>query len=358
MAATSLAVRSAGSLAQQTAQTESLAAASIDCTGPPPLISGGMLFMDFSNNFTGGEPCTEAGDERLGRDGHSPVLSSWYYQSAKGSPASDSVRLQLLVFNVSAGQAGSHAQRDLPFGCARCILARALRHITSSTSTLACWHAGVNFVVDDSLPGAVLKLVGQDVHIRDSTFDNLASGADGTLIALNSSVIITNTTFASNIQAAAGALFLNGSRATVFDCLFDRNKGGLQRLPETHCHLPLLLHACISGRTCLASLDWAIVEAADLPVKGCGKPLAKCLQLERDDARHSCRCVMSGKKVLQISTLQGISEGQDRRGRMVSADVLWCDPEIQNPNPSCALPGQASRQGASKLWAAAACWST
>ena len=81
-------------------------------------------------------------------------------------------------------------------------------------------------MLDDSLPGAVLKLVGQSVIIRDSRFGNLASGADAALIALNSSVIISNTTFASNAQATAGALFLNGSRVTVFDSLFDRNRGG------------------------------------------------------------------------------------------------------------------------------------
>lgn len=108
-----------------------------------------------------------------------------------------------------------------------------LKSLADIVSDCAYCAAGINFVVDDSLPGAVLKLVGQDLIIRDSTFSNLASGADGTLIALNSSIIISNTTFSANAQAAAGALFLNGSRATVFNSLFDRNRGGLS------CYLPV-----------------------------------------------------------------------------------------------------------------------
>ena len=151
-------------------------------------------------------------------------------------------------------------------------------------------------MVDESLPGAVLQLIGQDVVIRDSTFASLASGADGTLIALNSSLIIVNTTFTSNIQAAAGALFLNGSRATVFDSLFDRNKGGLLRA-------------------------------------SCGTPLG---------CQHSC-CAPVGAR-LSLIKCQQLREEQEHR---VSADVLWVT-----------LPGQASKRAGSKQWAAAAFWST
>ncbi|EIE19974.1 hypothetical protein COCSUDRAFT_58210 [Coccomyxa subellipsoidea C-169] len=84
---------------------------------------------------------------------------------------------------------------------------------------------GVDFTQDDTLPGAILKLEGQNLVIRDSTFSNLANGAPGTVIVINSTLSIINTTFASNTQAAAGALFLNGSSVTIYDSLFDRNKG-------------------------------------------------------------------------------------------------------------------------------------
>ncbi|BDA51304.1 probable metabotropic glutamate receptor-like protein P [Coccomyxa sp. Obi] len=84
---------------------------------------------------------------------------------------------------------------------------------------------GVDFVQDDTLPGAILKLEGQNLVIRDSTFSNLAHGAPATLIVINSTLSITNTTFASNTQAAAGAIFMNGSSVTVYNSLFDRNKG-------------------------------------------------------------------------------------------------------------------------------------
>jgi hypothetical protein len=85
--------------------------------------------------------------------------------------------------------------------------------------------AGVDFTQDDTLPGAILKMEGQNLVIRDSTFSNIAHGAPATLIVINSTLSITNTTFASNTQAAAGALFLNGSSVTIYDSLFDRNKG-------------------------------------------------------------------------------------------------------------------------------------
>ena len=62
VAATSLAVRSAGTPAQSTAHTDRLAAASIDCTGPQLLMSGGMLFSDFISNFTGWVTSNKAGD--------------------------------------------------------------------------------------------------------------------------------------------------------------------------------------------------------------------------------------------------------------------------------------------------------
>ncbi|KAK9902707.1 hypothetical protein WJX75_003360 [Coccomyxa subellipsoidea] len=84
---------------------------------------------------------------------------------------------------------------------------------------------GVDFTQDDTLPGAILKMEGQNLVIRDSTFSNIAHGAPATLIVINSTLSITNTTFASNTQAAAGALFLNGSSVTIYDSLFDRNKG-------------------------------------------------------------------------------------------------------------------------------------
>ena len=55
VAATSLAVRSAGSAVTQqpSMQTQSLSKASIDCTGPQLLLSGGELFSDLSSTFTG-----------------------------------------------------------------------------------------------------------------------------------------------------------------------------------------------------------------------------------------------------------------------------------------------------------------
>ena len=49
--ATSLAVRSAGS--SSSAVTTELREASIACTGPQLLMTGGSLFADFSDNFTG-----------------------------------------------------------------------------------------------------------------------------------------------------------------------------------------------------------------------------------------------------------------------------------------------------------------
>ena len=62
------------------------------------------------------------------------------------------------------------------------------------------WGAGVDFVQDDTLPGAILKMEGQSLVIRDSTFSNLAYGSAATLIVINSTLSITNTTFASNTQ--------------------------------------------------------------------------------------------------------------------------------------------------------------
>ena len=47
--ATSMAVKSAGSMPS----TTSLQECSIECTGPQLLMSGGALFSDWSENFTG-----------------------------------------------------------------------------------------------------------------------------------------------------------------------------------------------------------------------------------------------------------------------------------------------------------------
>ena len=44
-------------------------------------------------------------------------------------------------------------------------------------------------------------------------------------MAQNSSLLISNTTFSGCAQAGGGALFLNGSSATVVNSLFERNKG-------------------------------------------------------------------------------------------------------------------------------------
>ncbi|CAL5225946.1 g8744 [Coccomyxa viridis] len=84
---------------------------------------------------------------------------------------------------------------------------------------------GVNYNTDETLPGAVLSLIGQRMVIRDSTFSNLVNVASGSLIVENSDLVIMNTTFSSNSQAASGALYLNSSRVTVYNSLFDRNRG-------------------------------------------------------------------------------------------------------------------------------------
>lgn len=83
--------------------------------------------------------------------------------------------------------------------------------------------------------------------IRDSLFTNLAHGADATVIAINSSLTIQNTTFASNSQAAAGALFLNGSSAVIYDSLFDHNRGARFRSVKVMSHRQASLAAIGKG---------------------------------------------------------------------------------------------------------------
>ncbi len=63
-----------------------------------------------------------------------------------------------------------------------------------------CMAAGVNYNTDETLPGAVLSLIGQRMVIRDSTFSNLVNVASGSLIVENSDLVIMNTTFSSNSQ--------------------------------------------------------------------------------------------------------------------------------------------------------------
>ena len=81
--------------------------------------------------------------------------------------------------------------------------------------------------MDDTLPGAALRIVGQNLALRDSLFSGLASGAAGSLVVQNSSLVVSNSTFLGNSQAGGGALFLNGSRATVYNSVFERNRGAL-----------------------------------------------------------------------------------------------------------------------------------
>ena len=101
---------------------------------------------------------------------------------------------------------------------------------------------------------------GQAVVIRDSIFSNLAHGADGTLIVVNSTLIVSNTTFASNSQASAGAIFLNASRVTIHDSLFDHNRGMFPSMDSTHAIFPLNHPLCwCTYKACMWSCDHACV---------------------------------------------------------------------------------------------------
>jgi hypothetical protein len=90
--ATSLAVRSAGS--SSTAVTTQLREASIACTGPQLLMSGGSLFADFSDNFTGDQNrALRAGNQAVSR--HSSDSSS--HADAKGFSRGTSCHRELAV---------------------------------------------------------------------------------------------------------------------------------------------------------------------------------------------------------------------------------------------------------------------
>jgi hypothetical protein len=111
--------------------------------------------------------------------------------------------------------------------------------------------------VDDTLPGAALRIVGQNMALRDSLISNLASGAAGSLIVQNSSLVVSNSSFIGCSQAGGGALFLNGSRATVYNSVFERNRGARCRLfPRRHLLAGAACSSCgvaVSGRVSLAS---------------------------------------------------------------------------------------------------------
>jgi hypothetical protein len=130
---------------------------------------------------------------------------------------------------------------------------------------------------DDTLPGAILKVQGQSLVVRDSLFSNLAHGADGTLIAINSTLTIQNTTFASNSQASAGALFLNNSQAVIYDSLFDHNRGWRPPLPS-----------CPAVAPCIQ--NWHPTVFRSSQTANVWKVCFSCLQLSRDSVslRRPC----------------------------------------------------------------------
>ena len=100
------------------------------------------------------------------------------------------------------------------------------QHHTSADSRQS--NAGVDFTLNDSLPGASILILGQDVVIRDSLFANLAQPAAAALSIQGSNVSILNTTFAGNSATVAGALTVSGtSSVLISNCTFAGNKGKL-----------------------------------------------------------------------------------------------------------------------------------
>lgn len=212
-----------------------------------------------------------------------------------------------------------------------------------------CAAAGVDFTQDDTLPGAMLRMEGQSLVIRDSTFSNLAAGAPATLIVINSTLTITNTTFAGNSQAAAGALFLNGSSVVIYDSLFDRNKGGrsvlvfniLSSLSRPSMSSLVTVIACNLGSMPCVSHAFGsmaglvIIGRALMVLAGLSKfchNLSDCDQMVtfegcsnrvsgRSHQRH--RADQSARQPDCLPRQQWVSGGQSTR--CISATSLWSD---------------------------------
>ena len=83
-------------------------------------------------------------------------------------------------------------------------------------------------MLNETLPGASILILGQDVIIRDSVFANLAQPASAALSIEGSNVSILNTTFAGNSATVAGALTVSRtSSVLISNCTFKDNGGKL-----------------------------------------------------------------------------------------------------------------------------------
>ena len=85
--------------------------------------------------------------------------------------------------------------------------------------------AGVDYRVDNSIPGGSIRLSNQTLHIADSNFSGLTPYAQATLILQDSQVSMRRTSFVGNIQSVAGGIYADSSTLELDSCVFRNNFG-------------------------------------------------------------------------------------------------------------------------------------
>ena len=78
-----------------------------------------------------------------------------------------------------------------------------------------CPGAGVNFVLDVSLPQGAMTLSNQNVVIQNSQFIDLSFFASAVFILQNSNAVFNNVTFTGGQNAVAAAIFGNNSQVSL-----------------------------------------------------------------------------------------------------------------------------------------------
>ncbi len=85
--------------------------------------------------------------------------------------------------------------------------------------------AGVDFRVDNSLPGGTIRLQNQSLQIVDSTFSGLTPMAQASLILQGSQISMSRSSFTSNTQSIAGGIYVDSSTLQLDSCVFQNNFG-------------------------------------------------------------------------------------------------------------------------------------